>query len=580
MCKHSDETKNMKDITKEYTLRMSDRIKLFLIIALLLTLKSKAQFSGLLQANDLSDNHRMVQLTDTTAAKNLGVNKHSFMLRPTNPMLKNTPSKWDWGFTAVTYSRYYNDSIGGGYNNESFYGATGWQERVSVGARVQYKGIHLQVQPEWVLAQNKQQAMISRKITDADFFSRYYYYNINTIDLPSRPGTARINKLFPGQSFLRYEFPNGLAAGVSTENLWWGPGLRNSLIMTNNAPGFLHAGIQTLKPIPTKVGTFEGQAILGWLDSSGVEPVENVRQFAEFWRGAYEPRISQSKRNMVAITLSWQPKWVPHLYVGFAASRYYYTQKKDSLDQPFPDYPYTSSPQNKYNASLGSMFARYVMPGEKAEIYAEFGRADKIATLFNLYGDTIPLAYTVGFRKMLPIGPKSGYIDLSAEITHLQLPDTRMIFTANNPYSIPQTRSWYTHPRIRQGYTHNGQLLGAGIGPGSNSQTLNVTWIKGFNRIGVTAERVAHNKDFYYYSHITGTLGSGVHNQYWSDLNLTLHAQYQWKQLQLAAAVSSISALNYRWVKVPAATYDGPSETDKRNLHIAVTLRYMLSSIK
>lgn len=557
-------------------MRMKYRINILVITVLLLSFTSSAQFSGLLQANDLSDNHRILQLTDTAAAQALGIHQHSFMLRPVVQPRQPRPAKWDWGFTAISYSRYYNDSVGGGYNNESFYGATGWQERISIGARVQYRGLHLQVQPEWVLAQNKPQAMIPASITDANFFSRYYFYNINTIDLPSRPGTEKLNKLFPGQSFLRYEFANGLAAGVSTENLWWGPGLRNSLVMTNNAPGFLHVGAQTWKPIQTPVGAIEGQFILGWLDSSGVTPVENVRQFAEFWPGAYEPRISQSRRNMVGMTLSWQPKWVPNLYLGFAASRYYYTQKKDSLDQPFPDYPYTSSPQNRYNATLGSLFARYVMPGDRAEIYAEFGRADKVATVFNLYGDTVPLAYTVGLRKMLPIGTKSGYIDLSAEVTHLQLPDARMILTPNNPYGIPQTRSWYTHPRVRQGYSHQGQLLGAGIGPGSNSQTLNITWIKGFSRLGITAERVIHNKDFYYYSHIAGNIGTGIHNQYWTALNFTLHGQYNWNKLQFAAAISNISHLNYKWVKADG-DFNGPSaQSDFRNWQIAMTLRYQL----
>jgi len=542
----------------------------FLICGILLLSKmSHAQYNGFLQPIDRSDYYRMLQLTDSTKLVT-----QSFMLRPLTEILQSTKrGKTELGLTSVSYSRYYNDSIGGGYNNENFYGATGWQERISVGARFRYEGLHIQVQPEWVMVQNKAQAMISSKVTDANFFSRYYFYNINTIDLPSRPGVSSFNKLYPGQSFIRYEFANGIAAGVSTENIWWGPGMRNSLIMTNNAPGFLHAGIQTIKPIKTGWGNIEGQAILGWLDSSGVEPVENVRQFAEFWSGAYVPKISQSNRGIVAMMMSWQPKWIPHLYIGLAASNYFYKQKTDSLSRPFADYPYTSTPQNKYNATLGSLFMRYVMPGDRAEIYAEFGRADKIATLFNLFGDTIPLAYTVGLRKMLPVGVNKGFIDLSAEITHLQLPDPRLVFTGANPFSIPKTRSWYTHSRVRQGYTHHGQLLGAGIGPGSNSQTINISWVKGFNRVGIRAERVAHNKDFYYYSNVSGNIGNGTHNRYWTDLSVTLHGQYSWKQLQFAGAITSLSAINYRWIKVDGE-FDGPSSSDKRNLNITLSLRY------
>lgn len=548
---------------------------LLLYGVMLLSAMGRAQFNGFLQPVDRSDYFRVLQITDSTKAAGYGALRHSFMLRPfVEPASRTKNKKPEWGFTSVGYSRYYNDSIGTGYNNENFYGATGWQERISAGLMFRYKRLHIQLQPEWVMVQNKEQAMISSRFRDANFFSRYYFYNINTIDLPARPGTASFNQLYPGQSFIRYEFANGIAAGVSTENIWWGPGLRNSLVMTNNAPGFLHAGLQTIQPLKTAWGVIEGQALIGWLDSSGVEPVENLRQFAEFWPGAYVPKISESKRAIAAIMLSWQPKWVPNLYLGIAASRYYYTSKKDSLGQPFPDYPYTSSPQDKYNAGLGSIFMRYVMPGDKAELYAEFGRGDKAATFFNLFGDTIPLAYTVGLRKLIPVGVDKGCIDISAEITHLQLPDPRLIFTAANPFSIPKTNSWYTHPRIRQGYTHKGQVLGAGIGPGSNSQTINISWIKGFNRIGIRAERVAHNKDFYYYSHITGNIGGGIHNQYWTDLSLTLHGQYSWKQLQFAGAITSLSALNYRWVKVDG-TFDGPSGSDKKNLNITLSLRYL-----
>jgi hypothetical protein len=532
----------------------------------------QAQFNGLLQANDLIDYYRVLQITDSAAARRLGITHHSFVVRPFMVKGKSEHGKkFSWGMTQVNLSQYYNDSIGGGLNNESFYNAAGWQQRISVGARLRYEGIHIQVQPELVLAQNKPQAMISTNFKDADFFSRYYFYNINTIDLPSRPGTQSISRLFPGQSFIRYELENGLAAGVSTENIWWGPGLRNSLVMTNNAPGFLHMGVQTIRPVKTAIGSFEGQALIGWLDSSGVEPVENARQFAEFWPGAYVPK-DKADRSILGMVVSWQPKWVPNLFIGFAASGYFYRQSQDLQGQPFPEYPYSSSSRYR-QTSMGSLFFRYAMPEEGAEFYAEFGRADRPAHFFNLIGDTIPLGYTVGFRKLFRLGANAGYIDLATEITQLQLPDPRLIFTLDIPYSIPKTRSWYTHAGVRHGYTHNGQLLGAGIGSGSNSQTLHITWIKGLNRLGITAERIAHNRDFFYYSHLPPVLGFGLHNRYWTDLSIGLHGQYAYRQFLFAGAINSTSALNYRWVKVDG-TFDGPSSSDKRNLQVTISVAY------
>ena len=59
-----------------------------------------------------------------------------------------------------------------------------------------------------------------------------------------------------------------LAFGFSTENAWWGPGLRNSILMSNQAAGVPRAFLQTKNPIRTKLGAFEGLWILGRLQES------------------------------------------------------------------------------------------------------------------------------------------------------------------------------------------------------------------------------------------------------------------------------------------------------------------------
>lgn len=546
----------------------------FIVTALLIAgLPGLAQNNGLLQQIDLSDNYRLYQLTDSIKSVALGIQNHSFMIRPLKFVEK---ARWTKGYLSlenVSYSRYYNDSLGTGYNNGSFFQATGWQDRFSLGVRAKLGGLEINLQPELVLAQNKVQAAIADivRFSDPNYFSRFYFMNINVIDLPSRFGTKSITKIFPGQSSIQYHIA-GFSAGVSTENIWWGPGTRNSLVMTNQAPGFLHLALQTDKPLLTKAGSFEAQLIYGRLDSSGIEPIENIRQ-ASIWPGAYFPRSSQSNRDIAAMMITWQPKWIPNLYLGFAASYYFYTNKTDSLGNPFPEYPYTSSAQSSYETGLGSLSFRYAMPSDKAEIYFEIGRGDKPATIFNLFGDTIPLAYTGGVRKLIQLKKRDQFIEFSAEITHLQLPDPRLIFTEANPYGIPKTKSWYTHPAMRQGYTNYGQMLGAGIGPGSNSQTLNISWVKGSNKIGLHAERVIHNEDFYYYHYINSTIGLGSANRHWTDLSYGLHGQLSYKNLFFACDITSVSALNYQWVKVDG-TLDGPSMSDKKNIHVAVSLLY------
>ena len=57
----------------------------------------------------------------------------------------------------------------------------------------------------------------------------------------------------------------GVGAGLSTENLWLGPGLRNSILLTNNAPGFPHLFLGTSKPVDIYIGSLDVLALWGQL---------------------------------------------------------------------------------------------------------------------------------------------------------------------------------------------------------------------------------------------------------------------------------------------------------------------------
>src|SRR5690606_22164627 len=100
----------------------------------------------------------------------------------------------------------------------------------------------------------------------------------------------------------------------------------------------------------------------------------------------------------------------------------------------------------------------------------------------------------LGFRKLVPLGFSPGdYLELGAEATELSMNNT--YFSSRSQWVYP---TWYTHPVVRDGYTHRGQVLGAGIGPGSNVQTASIGWVRGLKRINFALERYMHNEDFFY----------------------------------------------------------------------------------
>jgi len=124
-----------------------------------------------------------------------------------------------------------------GSNDGSMYPSIGLQQRVTLGASLRWKWLSLHLQPELVKAENLEPAPFVSDPADGNYWAKYYLYHVNKIDQFDRFGTEEINTKLLGQSSLRFNY-NGLSVGVSSENLWWGPGIKNSLIMTNNAPGF------------------------------------------------------------------------------------------------------------------------------------------------------------------------------------------------------------------------------------------------------------------------------------------------------------------------------------------------------
>src|SRR5690606_8227007 len=100
--------------------------------------------------------------------------------------------------------------------------------------------------------------------------------------------------------------------GAATENIWWGPGQFNALTFSNNAQGFPHLTLNTTKPAKTFIGNFETQLIIGQLKNSGYDPSQFPTLNAEYFKP-----FSGEWRYLNALMLSYNPKWIPGLFVGF-----------------------------------------------------------------------------------------------------------------------------------------------------------------------------------------------------------------------------------------------------------------------
>lgn len=453
-----------------------------------------------------------------------------------------------------------------GWNDGAMIPAKGLQAMFSAGLYAEFGPLSVQLQPEFVSAANQKFDTFNKDIYP--IIAAWYYDFYNNIDLPARFGNSAFNKVYWGQSSIRLNYQS-FSFGLSTENLWWGPGLRNSLLMSNDAPGFKHLTLNTIKPVKTPIGSFEGQLIAGRLENSNYSPL--TPNWDLFSTPLYIPK-PDDWRYLSGIVLSWQPKWVPGLFLGFTRSSQVYGKDLNSLGDYLPFFSEKKSvtadvaigPQKDTRSSI---FARWLWTQEHAEIYFEYGHDNNTNDFTNaLLEPQDTRAYIFGLRKLLPFAQRSkGGILIGVEVTQL----------AETSFSkVEDAQSWYINKYIRQGYTNFGQSLGAGIGPGGNLQSVDVSWVKGLKKIGLQIERYIHNDDFYYYAFSR----SNDWRRHWVDLSAALNGSWNYKNLVFNAQLQYIHSLDYQWYLDPSKEIVGQSYyingATANNLHIQAGITY------
>lgn len=422
-----------------------------------------------------------------------------------------------------------------GWNDGAMIPAKGLQTLMSAGVFLRYGLLTVQLKPEFVYAANTNFSTFNPIQYDV-VFARYYDI-YNNIDLPARFGTGAYAKAYWGQSSIRINYKS-LSLGLSTENLWWGPGIRNSLLMSNTAPGFLHFTFNTTKPLQTPVGSFEGQLIAGKLENSDFPPLEPDHYYFGINLNIPKPN---NWRYLTGIVITWQPKWIPGLFLGFDQSSQTYGKDLSSIRDYLPLFSAvkkvsaTDNPINKQD-QLNSVFMRWLWTQEHAEIYFEYGHYDNTEDLLQSILDPgRSRAYIFGVRKLLPFKKSNNEnIMIGVEVTQLQ---------ENSISDIESGKEWYVSQNIRQGYTNQGQELGAGIGPGGNLQSVDISWVKGLKKIGLQFERYVHNNDFYYYAFED----AGDYSRHWVDLSVAATWEWNYKNLIFNAKIQGIQSLDYQW---------------------------------
>ena len=127
------------------------------------------------------------------------------------------------------------------------------------------------------------------------------------------------------------------------------------------------------------------------------------------------------------------------------------------------------------------------------------------------------------------------------------------------------------HGNVRDGYTNNGEVIGAGIGPGSNSQYFSIAKINNKVRFGGAIEIIDQDNDFYYLAFED----SGDFRRYWKDYNFHLFYEKKFEKFWGSLNIMYSRSLNYQWELLIDSTlpYYHPGR-DVNNFHIDFKLTY------
>jgi O-antigen/teichoic acid export membrane protein len=306
------------------------------------------------------------------------------------------------------------------------------------------------------------------------------------IDFPQRFGDGSVSRVDLGDSEARLDVL-GLAAGISTAPIGWGPGEVFSMILSGRGPGFAHGFLGAGRPLDLRAFELQFRGAWGELEQSDFAPWEELeaRRFA----------------SSLAITISPSP--LPGLELGFG--RFFHVPwreggpRLDDYLRPLegilkrdrfiddPDIGRDGPGIETRDNQLASAWARWVFPGAGLEFYGEFARNDHPWDFRDLF---VELDQNSGWMLggAWAFDGEGGTWLLRAETANARINHLGDI-------RLPQ-HMFYRHDRSRQGHTHRGQPLGTPAIYGGGGSYIGVDRYDPDGRFGVRWRRELRNDRF------------------------------------------------------------------------------------
>jgi hypothetical protein len=356
-------------------------------------------------------------------------------------------------------------------NQGSLWAGRGWSASLAAGFRLSVGPLALTVAPQVVHMQNRDVQVIPSPADDRSTFSSPWYVGDRPMDLPLRFGNESLSIFDLGQSgFVLYTDRADL--GLSTESQWWGPGLRNAIVLSGNAPGIPHFFARTARPLDVSIGTIEGKWMIGGLSESTF----------------FDTASANDIRSLSAAILTFSPAFEPGLTLGVARSAMAAIDGAGEVPGRALDVV-TKWGTTADTDQLTAFFLRWIFPADGLETWVEWARLEAPTSFRDfLAAPHRSQGYTLGLQWARPIGD-SGILRLQGEVTNLE---------ASAAFRGDTVPTFYVGRNVEHGYTHRGRVIGAAIGPGSSSQWIATDYLGGSWQAGLFAGRIRWETDTYY----------------------------------------------------------------------------------
>jgi hypothetical protein len=318
-------------------------------------------------------------------------------------------------------------------------------------------------------------------------FSSPWHIGRSSADIPLRFGDLPLRQLSTGESSVTATI-GSVAFGATSASEWWGPAIRNTLLLSNNAAGIPRGFVRSARPLRSRFGILDARGFAGILTESRFFDTLSTNQFRSV-SGVlvtYTPpfdttlTVGLSRLVNVPVTGRGPERALPHALDVLTVWERVGVPGDTSSD---------GRPLQRADQLFGLSF-RWVFPESGFETFGEWARMENPRSLHEwLVAPQHTQGYTLGLQWVGKPSWREGRARLQTEMTYVE--QTRVFDDRPPP-------DFYTGRATTHGWTNEGQVLGAAIGPGSSAQFFALDWIAPRWQFGAFAGRTRWENDALY----------------------------------------------------------------------------------